>query len=207
MVNSFPFGLDEDRWRWVGSKDSPFAVKSLRKVMEEKLFGSSSHWLKWVPIKLNCFICWAFQNRISVASNLLVRGVPLISGDCVHCHNFLETVDHIFIHCDKAKQVWRRVLVWSNCDFTWMENLEQLRLLLEEADSALRHKFLLGIAYLVLWSLWKARNDRIFKGINRSVEAITEEVVSSLFNWIKFSSNNMTYGWEEWTGNLCSFFL
>ncbi|XP_035837136.1 uncharacterized protein LOC118485030 [Helianthus annuus] len=114
-----------------------------------------------------------------------------ILGDCAHCHNVVETVDHLFLGCEKAKQVWRRISVWSKWDFTGLDNLEQLRSLLEEADSALQHKLLLSISDSVLWGLWKARNEILFRGINRTGEAIMEEVVSTLFNWIKLRSRNL----------------
>ncbi|KAM0041794.1 putative RNA-directed DNA polymerase [Helianthus debilis subsp. tardiflorus] len=209
LITSFQFSSDGDKWSWAGGKEEFFSVKAVRNILENNLFGSNinvCNWLKWVPIKVNCFVWRAFQNRIPVAANLMVRGVRLVSGDCAHCPNVPETTDHVFIDCETAKQVWRKVSVWAKWDFTGLMSVGQLRLQAENAETSLTHKLFLGIIYTGMWCLWKARNDRIFKGVTRSADFIMEEIVSTLFNWVKHRAKRMTCCWERWITDPCNSF-
>lgn len=72
-----------------------------------------------VPSKVVAFAWKVLLNRIPTKVNLRVRNILPLDGSemCVLCNRREETCVHLFIHCDFANSVWRRVMTWVDYDF------------------------------------------------------------------------------------------
>ncbi|MFS7998279.1 hypothetical protein Hanom_Chr12g01151791 [Helianthus anomalus] len=57
--------------------------------------------------------------------------------------------------------------------------------------------------YTTLWCTWKARNDRIFKGTKRGDDWIFDDIVTTLFGWVKNRGKNLSCTWEDWKMDPC----
>ncbi|KAJ9171073.1 hypothetical protein P3X46_019121 [Hevea brasiliensis] len=80
---------------------------------------------------------------------------------CSWCSAERETESHIFLSCKKS---W---LVWS-----WFQNWWD-------------RKFWLNLFYAIVWSLWLARNEKVFYGVNTSVVDICTLTLPRLSLWMK----------------------
>lgn len=66
-----------------------------------------------------------------------------------------------------------------------------------------KRRILLGIYYGTIWSLWKARNDRIFRKNITTPAIVTDIVKASVFIWFKQRSNggSNNFNWTKWCIN------
>ncbi|GJU93350.1 RNA-directed DNA polymerase, eukaryota, reverse transcriptase zinc-binding domain protein [Tanacetum coccineum] len=46
--------------------------------------------------------------------NLDHRGIDLNSVRCPICDEDVETEEHIFVHCNIARKIWKDILLWWN---------------------------------------------------------------------------------------------
>lgn len=61
---------------------------------------------KFAPPKV-LFLVWAaLYHSVPTRSMLQDRGVEINSNRCLSCNDSLETLEHLFIHCDWVKDLW-----------------------------------------------------------------------------------------------------
>jgi hypothetical protein len=76
--------------------------------------------------------------------------------DCILCDlNCEETTYHLLFHCPFSSECWNYVGIQWNHDLDFF--------LMIEAKGAFGHSFFMDILALVVWSIWKQRNDFIFR--------------------------------------------
>lgn len=102
-----PIG-DIRRWRLTGN--GIFSVKSFYNFLIDgglRCQVSRFFWRNWCPKKINLFNWLVWKNKILALENLARRICNKLPTDtCVMCHAGCKSVDHLFIHCTLAKQVW-----------------------------------------------------------------------------------------------------
>lgn len=60
----------------------------------------------------------------------------------------------------------------------------------------------LGLIWLTtIWMVWKARNDRIFKGISREIDEVVEEIKVLSWRWMLERMNIPACLYYEWSWN------
>ena len=98
----------EDKVCWVDTKSGTFFVKSLYaslKTGRVVQFPSSVVWNAWVPPKV-CFFAWeATWGKALTLDQLQRRGWSL-ANRCFLSLSHEESIDHILLHCDKARVLW-----------------------------------------------------------------------------------------------------
>ncbi|CAJ2652169.1 unnamed protein product [Trifolium pratense] len=57
------------------------------------------------------------------------------------------------------------------------------------------------IWFACIWSIWKARNAKIFQDKNISALAITEQAKLLLWNWLRVKSRSFDYDISQWMTN------
>jgi hypothetical protein len=68
-----------------------------------------------------------------------------------------ETVDHLFLHCELAKEYWSLVgLVVPQSQDPFQ--------ILEEFRTRLNVPFFMEVIIIMCWSIWTVRNNLIFRG-------------------------------------------
>ena len=83
----------------------------------------------------------------------------LDSYDCVLCQTASkETVDHLFLGCQFAKDCWNLIGITIQADHDIYAAIDQIR---DQSHPA----FFLMMAVLMCWSIWTARKDLVFKGV------------------------------------------
>jgi hypothetical protein len=204
-----------DEWRWKLEENGSFSVKSMYSKLEGLMLdeGPSSNeqrrvfskiWKSGAPSKVTAFSWKLLLNRIPTKSNLSVRQVlaPDTSLDCVMCLGELESANHMFLHCQFAMKVWENVMRWLGFHFMIPPNLF---ILWENWDGVSGVKKMCNgfrmIWHAVVWSLWRARNDRIFNNKIGEVDALVEDIKVLSWRWHLDRSNSPACMFYEWHWN------
>ena len=99
----------EDRVLWKETKDRIFSIKFLYSVLDSRSvvqFPKSIIWSPCVPTKVGFFFAWeASWGKVLTLDQLKKRGWTL-ANRCFLCYAEEESIDHILIHCIKARVLW-----------------------------------------------------------------------------------------------------
>ena len=96
---------EEDRVKWMESKDGDFSVKSLYRTMQPgslAFFPSKIIWNSCVQPKLSFFAWEALWGKVLTLNCLQKRGCAL-SNRCFLCQMFEGSIDHLLLHCEKTR--------------------------------------------------------------------------------------------------------
>ncbi|KAF5191236.1 hypothetical protein FRX31_019183 [Thalictrum thalictroides] len=119
--------------------------------------------------------------------NLIARGMQ-ITPSCCLCNGSEETMGHLFLHCSFVGSIWEDVLSPLRSHGLSMSNFITVEALLNAWPRARGTEFGLKVGklapYAVIWSVWRARNDSIFRNRTRTAEQVRKEVMAFLWNWM-----------------------
>ncbi|KAK1424743.1 hypothetical protein QVD17_20081 [Tagetes erecta] len=192
-----------DAWVWRGNESGMFSTASCRTWMSMGRIQTSSKsisWLKWVPPNVLCFIWKLDLGRIPVARNLIVRGVQDIPISCSLCAREPEDIDHLFIRCPTAEEIWRRVSWWANINLYQAKSVGDLMLIQQNNRlTKMQLKSTTLIIYTTIWLLWKNRNSWIFEKRRFSVINMLEKIKTQAFVWVKNRGAKVIVDWEKWS--------
>jgi hypothetical protein len=106
--------------------------------------------------KHKVFFWLLLKDRLSTRYILRRKNKVMPSYDCVLCQMQLEeTLEHLFLHCLFAISCWN-FLHLHIVEGGPFEILQSLQVQLNKA-------FFMDIIILMIWCIWMARNDLIFK--------------------------------------------
>ena len=98
----------EDRMVWKETKNEIFTVKSLYKSLVHSSavsFPCNIIWSPYVPTKVSFFAWETSWEKVLTQDQLKRRGWILANRCCLCCVEE-ETINHILVHCFKAKILW-----------------------------------------------------------------------------------------------------
>ncbi|KAK0599556.1 hypothetical protein LWI29_006326 [Acer saccharum] len=177
-------------WSWCST--GQFSVKLVWKNLEENFVGNSAVfnriWKSICPPKVEIFVWHLLHGRVLVRNALKRFG--LISNnifDCPMCGEAEESIDHLFLNCKWAWNLWGSCMNWwniSSCStnslLDWWLNWPNLCNL----NSAARAWSALFFA--MTWTIWEARNERVFKDVSISFEKAVDMVKFRVGWWFKY---------------------
>ncbi|KAM0042735.1 putative RNA-directed DNA polymerase [Helianthus debilis subsp. tardiflorus] len=191
-----------DRWEWVGGDNKDFsvgAVKSFLRSSEDFSNYFVFEWSKWTPKKVNIFMWRAQMGRIATLDALSKRNCFNGEETCVMCNDGSETVEHLFCSCAVAAEVWFRLSRWCRIDPIYAFSLNDLLEVHKFAGLANKAKEILkGVIMVGCWCIWRARNERRFSNIQRSVANIVMDVKSLGYLWYSNRSKKRDISWDSW---------
>ncbi|XP_060959571.1 uncharacterized protein LOC133030706 [Cannabis sativa] len=107
-----------------------------------------------------------------------------VPAACVFCHSSAESISHVLLECHFAQSCWNRAAVCTataavRSDFSlWFESLlHRGRVGMVEEGS------------MVAWSIWKARNELLWKNKTRTAAEVVSHARSVLDQWCYAQSN------------------
>jgi hypothetical protein len=148
------------------------------------LFPSKIVWKAKVPPHIAFFSWVASLGKALTFDNLRNRGF-IIPNWCCMCLRNGESIDHLFLHCLVAADLWslvfglygvQRVMPRSVLDLfhCWLGQLGR-------HDYALVWKM---IPHCVIWCLWRERNARLFDDLERHLPKLKLFFFHTLLDWV-----------------------
>ena len=99
--------LLEDRMLWKETTNEIFSVKSLYNVLASRRvdqFPNSMIWSPCVPTKVSFFAWEASWGKVLTLDQLKKRG-QILAKRCFLCCEEEKSIDHILIHCTRARVI------------------------------------------------------------------------------------------------------
>jgi hypothetical protein len=172
--------LDEpDRFIWALT---PTGVYSTKSYYAELLNGHTQYlrkylWKLKVPLKIRIFLWFLHRKELLTKDNLIKRKW-IGCKKCVFC-DADESVQHLFISCPFARDIWRIIHFTFNIKppssvgnlfGSWLNGVDK------------RSKELIRVGTAaVLWAIWNCRNDIIF---NKTTPFHYLQVINKTTYWI-----------------------
>ncbi|XP_009105597.2 uncharacterized protein LOC103831468 [Brassica rapa] len=183
-----------DKLIWLGTTSGEYTMKSgYLKALESSptspppnraIDWNKGVWQLEVAPKIKLFLWKIFQGALAIGDRLVTRNISTGTG-CKTCNN-VESINHLFLHCDIAYKVWK-LAPFSSC-------IDSRRLLdLNTAWQGLSKLVCLPptgistgpLAPWILWSLWLARNNRLFNNKISTPEEIVSRATAAAQEWLK----------------------
>lgn len=181
MSIPLPVHQSQDKMIWKWEEKGDYSVKScyqflMGNMQSEEDMCWTTMWNLDIPPKVKLFFWQTCVNCLPTTDNLQAKQVPC-SQNCLLCSTGLESSTHIFLNCEFARNCWRATGINVNIDNhphfqEWI--MTQFCMLDEE-------KRCLFILYC--WSIWKARNAKLWNNQTPSLHHIIESANIFLQNW------------------------
>ena len=152
-----------------------FSVKSLYSVLEPRIavpFPWNIIWSPCVPTKVGFFALEASWRKVLTLDHLKRKGWA-IANRCFLCCAEEESINHIIIHCSRARVLWELVFVLFGV--TWVLPYSARDTLLGWHGSFVgkKHRKAWRATPLCLfWSVWKERNMIAFENEDLLVQRL-----------------------------------
>ncbi|GKA17175.1 RNA-directed DNA polymerase, eukaryota [Tanacetum coccineum] len=204
LVNSVELRPCEDRFVWNLDNSGEFSVSSIRKYIDNvRMPGSDvpTIWIKSIPNKVN-ILAWKIRcDALPSRLNLSRRGIPIDSILCPICGAKPETVNHIFLSCEVARQIFIKICRWWHVDYMEVTSFEEWKSWMDSIRISSRLKAMFtGVCFTFWWWIWNTRNKLLFDKHAPKKADIYDNVVSYSFNWCK-SRCKANLNWDEWLKN------
>ncbi|XP_048596370.1 uncharacterized protein LOC106358899 [Brassica napus] len=179
---------------WLGARSGIYSTRSgyfaaaklenQRHTPQSRINWKALLWTGRVSPKLQVFLWKITQGALPVGANSQLRGM-LHNTACPRC-DMLETVLHLFLHCDYAKKVWASSLFSLHFDPDNFTDITAFSDALKHCKSSVCLPPLRILSYIfpwVCWSLWTARNKLIFEDRKISHEESVSKAISNAREW------------------------
>lgn len=210
----------DDELVWAFHSSGKFTTKSFTHELD-KLSPVTHHdavkgvWRGLVPHRIEVFVWSALLERINSRQKLAHLGIiPTENDVCVLCSQASESSNHLLLHCIVAQQLWCWWLEMWGIKWVFPANL---KVTFEQWQSPLKSPFFKKVwhtcFFVIVWTIWKERNARIFEGSSSSVKFLQDMILLRIGWWIKgwceefpYSPNDIQRNPEclKWNGSLAS---
>nr|GEW70455.1 RNA-directed DNA polymerase, eukaryota [Tanacetum cinerariifolium] len=194
----------EDIWDWC--IDTPvFTVKSARKHIDNYFLpvrDFATRWNRYLPKKINIFIWRSLRDRLPTRWNLSRRGIDIESISCPICDSGIETLYHTLWTCSLATTIWNCALMWLDLPTPSLPNIQAFYAWLDDLHMTSNKKAVLDvICGVILWSLWKHRNESIFSTTSPKRSLLFDKIVECSFRWYSSRNKLSSISWNNWIRN------
>jgi hypothetical protein len=121
-------------------------------------------WKSSVQKRHKVFFWLLLKDRLSTRNILRRRNQVIPLYECVLCNlHAEETLEHLFLNCNFARSCWAslNLLIGAGDPFDVLTSFRQ----------QLNLSFFMDIIIIMSWSIWMARNDFIFNGLQPSLQS------------------------------------
>jgi hypothetical protein len=181
-------GADSIYWKLSSKK--AFSVNSFYKRLiapVEKCYPWKSVWKALAPSKVNFFIWTASLGKVLTIDNLRKRQLVLLDWCCM-CKEAGESIDHLFLHCNIARDLWNFVFTLLGLQWVMLCHVVDLLACWSGCLCRVSPTALWGlIPHCLLWLIWRERNARSFEDIERSTQEIKQFFLTVLLEWTNAS--------------------
>jgi hypothetical protein len=196
----FPIQLatSNDEWKCHHVSGGMFSVRSIYRFLAGSIIPPIALepdlvrdlgflWKSFAPSKIIVFSWQLLLHRLPTKVNLAKRGVVEEGVDsfCVLCPMELEKESHLFGVCAFASALWGKVFKWFGWEVLVPRDLRQI---FEKFNvgrgNGKRLKGLLAVWHVVVWAIWKTRNDVIFNDKVPVLEDVWQGIILHSWKWL-----------------------
>ena len=194
-LNNVYLSLDnEDSHVWHPHPSGSFSVKSLTLEFAKSAAPTPCPsirpmriWAGLIPPRIELFLWLALLGKINSREKLLkLKIIEVHEAECPLCLNHIESSDHLLLLCPFSWEIWNWWLSIWDLNWVFPSNLREAFL---QWHSHIRSPFFkkiwLAIFPIIIWSIWKERNSRIFNGVACSRIQIQELILVRICWWMK----------------------
>ena len=134
------------------------------------------------------FFAWEASWGKVLTQDQLKRRDWILANRCSLCCAEEETINHILVHCSKAKVLWD--LVFSLFGVNWVLPFTVRDTLLgwyASFKDKKHRKVWRTIPLCLFWTVWKERNMIVFDNEVLSIQRLKNSFVCNIFSWAKSS--------------------
>ena len=185
---------NEDSFAWALDKSGVFSVKSLAlelarasSIPQPSSFNWRKIWKGLIPPRVEIFTWLAVMGKINTKSKLAAMNIiPQEDNVCVFCHAHPESSVHLLLHCSFSHAIWSWWLnLWGLCWVFPSELSDALDQWVMYGSNSFFKKIWIAIFSIVIWSIWKERNGRIFNSKSCSTDQLIDLILLRLSWWIQ----------------------
>ena len=156
----------EDKILFKGSKIDVFSVKIMYRVLDcspQVVFPSRTIWNPVIPPRMGFFAWEASWGKVLTLDQLKRRGRAL-TNRCFLCEEDEEDINHLLLHCKKAKMLWDLFLSIVGTSWVFPDSVIQTLLSWQGALVGKKRKNIWIAAPLCLfWTVWQNKNMVVLK--------------------------------------------
>jgi hypothetical protein len=198
ILDDIDIGDDPDKWLYIWNSSNFSVKKAYKQFKGQQTLHPAFSWL-W---KCSCqpkhkvFFWLLMMDRLSTRKLLKRKNMLLQDYSCILCNaNVEESLFHLFLDCPFAVQCWAYIDIQVDADLNPFQNLQNFR-------DQLQVPFFMEIIILMCWSIWKARNDLIFRQMNPSFLLTKQNFLDDLQLLLLRAKRIYSPGLNQWIANL-----
>jgi hypothetical protein len=176
----------EDKLCWMPTRKKFFEVKSYYKVLSSPIQSSfpwKSIWKANVSPRVAFFVWTASLGKTLTLDNLRKRNIFVIEW-CFMCKTSGESIDHLFLHCMVATELWRTILQLFGVEWVMPGSVKDM---LGSWRSQKGNRTLIPIWRMaplcLMWCVWRERNARCFEDCETGLLNLKRKMLQTLFMW------------------------
>ncbi|XP_028077316.1 uncharacterized protein LOC114279296 [Camellia sinensis] len=194
----------EDCQVWCTDSVSSFSVSALyshnSSLLGPHLKVSNFVWNSSLPLRVSFFSWLAWKSRIKCSDFLLKIGIldSNTSPLCHFCNSELETASQVLLHYPFSWSIWSAVVEEWGLHWCIPNSVDGL---LSWWMSGKFHNFdrliWRAIPLIVLWSIWKLRNECVFSNAQPTSSGLLELIKFRSVVWLKASIKDFPYSVDD----------
>ena len=180
-------GIGEDLLCWERPTNHKFAVKRYYRSLSPPSsisFPWKPIWKVKVPPRVAFFSWTATLGKVLTIDNLRKRGLIIQEWCCMYKRSG-ESVDHLFLHCSVALELW--YLVFGLFGVHWVMPQTVMDMFCSWLGNRRRHSSILiwkMIPHCLVWCLRRERNSRHFEDFERTTPDLKLFFFHTLLDWV-----------------------
>jgi hypothetical protein len=173
----------DDKLKWSLKKNGTFDIQSFYHALQgnmSRVFPWKGIWGVKAPRRVAFFVWTAAWGKILTCDNLRQRDIVMV-GWCCLCRCNRETVAHLLLYCNVARELWSFGFWLFGVDWVILgcvlDHVAGWRNWFGKHSSEVWNL----VPSCVMWALWRERNNCTFEDVELLVDKLIESCMSSLF--------------------------
>jgi len=153
-------------------------------------------WRSSFQNKHKVFFWLLINDRLSTRELLRRKNMDLLDYNCILCNGSTEeSLLHLFLGCPFATQCWAWLNIQVDHDSDPFQNLQGFK-------EQLGVPFFMEVIILMCWTIWKARNDKIFRQIYENLQISKQNFRDELQFLLLRTKRSYHPGIDQWIADL-----
>nr|XP_033510409.1 uncharacterized protein LOC104090014 isoform X2 [Nicotiana tomentosiformis] len=198
MLSSLGHNIEDqqpDKLIWGNSKRGKYTVKEgyIHLCDQNPIIDNwpwKHIWRTKVSTKVTCFTWLSLNGACVTQGNLIKRNITLVNR-CYMCQQQSESVNHLFLHCSVAKEIWNFFYTIFGLKWVMPQSTKQAfeSWYFWRVGKSIR-KIWKMVPAAIFWCIWKERNRRCFDGISTPLYSLKAACLVNLFSWNYLTPDN-----------------